>query len=86
MPKFPCKICSKSVAKNHKAICRDLCDIWVHTKCNKINAATYNMLQNDKTKWFCTECSKENFPYFSLNEVGFFSTIQMKKIEISHKN
>ena len=35
MPKFPCKICSKSVAKNHQAI---------HTKCNKINAATYNML------------------------------------------
>ena len=44
MPKFPCKICSKSVAKNHTAICRDLCDIWVHTKCNKTNAATYNML------------------------------------------
>ena len=25
MPKFPCKISSKSVAKNHKAICCDLC-------------------------------------------------------------
>ena len=43
MPKFPCKICSKSVAKNHKAICCALCHIWVHTKCNKINAATYNV-------------------------------------------
>ena len=57
MPKFSCKICSKSVIKNHKAICY----IWVHTKCNKINAATYNMLQNDGTKWFCIECSKEIF-------------------------
>ena len=43
MPKFPCKICSKSVTKNHKAIYCDLCDIWVHTKCNEINNATCNV-------------------------------------------
>ena len=35
---FPCKICSNGVTKDHKAICCDLFAIWVHTKCNKINA------------------------------------------------
>ena len=40
----------------------DLCDIWVHKKCNRINDATY-MLKNDETKWFCIECSKEIFPH-----------------------
>ena len=85
MPKFPCKICSKSVAKNHKAICCDLCQIWIHTKCNKINAATYNMLQNDETKWFCIECSKEIFPFSSLNGVEFFSTTQGKKLKFLTK-
>ena len=79
MPKFPCKICSDSVTKNHKAICCDLCEIWVHTKCNKINAAIYNMLQNDETKWFCIECPKEIFPFSSLNKVEFFSITQGKK-------
>ena len=50
MPRFPCKICSKSLAENHKAVWCDLCDIWVHIKCNERNAATYNMLKNDETK------------------------------------
>ena len=84
MSKLPCKICSKSVTKNHKAIYCDLCDIWVHTKCNKINTATYNMLQNVEIKWFCIECSKDIFP-FSLNKVEFFSTIQGKKLNFSQK-
>ena len=74
MLKCPCKSCSKSVAKSHKTICCDLCDIWVHTKCNKINTTTYNMLQNDETKWFCIGWSKEIFPFSSLNKVEFFST------------
>ena len=85
MPKFPCKICSKSVAKTHKAVCCDLCNIWVHIKCNKINAATYNMLLNDETKWFCIECSKDIFPFSSLNDVEFFSTTQGKKIKFLTK-
>ena len=85
MTKFPCKMCSKIVAKNHKAICCDLCHMWVHTKCNKINAATYNMLQKDETKWFCIECSKEIFPFSSLNGVEFFSTTQGKKLKFLTK-
>ena len=82
MPKFPC---NKSVAKNHKGICCDLCDIWVRTKCNKRNTATYNMLQNDETKWFCIECSKEIFPFSSLNKVDFFFTTQGKKLKFLTK-
>ena len=85
MTKFSCKICSKSIAKNHKAICCDVCHIWVHTKCNKINAATYNMLQNDETKWFCIECSKEIFLFSSLNGAKFFFTTQGKKLKFLTK-
>ena len=85
MTKFPCKICNKTVAKKHRAVCCDLCDIWVHIKCNKINTATYNMLQNDDTKWFCIECSKTIFPFSSLNNVEFLSTTQGKKIKFLTK-
>ena len=43
------------------------------------------MLQNDETKWFCIVCSKENFPFSSLNKVEFFSTNQGKKLKILTK-
>ena len=49
------------------------------------NAATYNMLQNDETKWFCTECSKEIFPFSSLNKAEFFSTTPGKKLKFPTK-
>ena len=78
MVKFPSNICNKILAKNHKAICCDLCDICVDTICNKINVATYNMSQNNETKLYCIEYSKENFPFSSLNKVELFSTTQRK--------
>ena len=56
----------------------DLRDIWVHTKYNKINAATNTMLQNGETKWFCYEYFKEGFAFSSLNKSEFFS-LQLKK-------
>ena len=30
-PKFPSGICAKAVAKNHNAVCCDICNLWVHT-------------------------------------------------------
>ena len=54
---FPCGICLNPVAKNHKAVKCDNCDLWIHIKCNKINVQTYNLLINDNTVWYCLTCS-----------------------------
>ena len=35
--KFPCGVCSKSVANNHRTLCCDRCDKLVHMKCNFLN-------------------------------------------------
>ena len=43
------------------------------------------MFQNDETEWFCIECSKEIFPFSSLNGVEFFSTTQRKKLKFLTK-
>ena len=43
--KFPCKICNNPVAKNHKAVERGNCGLWVHIKCNKTNTQTYKYLK-----------------------------------------
>ena len=45
--KFPCKVCEKAIAGNHRAVCCDTCNIWVHIKCNRINTQTYNILKKE---------------------------------------
>ena len=33
---FPCNICAKATAKSYNAVCCDICNLWVHIKCNNI--------------------------------------------------
>ena len=63
--KFPCGVCSKSVANNHRALCCDSCDKWVHMKCNFLNKKTYQKLQKDESPWFCINCVKDQLPFQS---------------------
>ena len=82
MVKFPCKICTKDVASNHRVIQCDICNIWVHIKCNKINSQTYDLLRKVNTQWFCIECSKDQFPLSKLNNNEFHHTILGEKIKL----
>ena len=79
MVKFPCKICTKSVASNHRAIQCDICDIWAHIKCKKTNSQTYDLLRKDNTQWFCNSCSKDQFPFSKLNNKELHHKILGKK-------
>ena len=45
-PKFPCRICAKNVHGKDKAVQCDLCELWIHIKCNKLNYLDYRYLQN----------------------------------------
>ena len=35
------------VANNHHSIKFDKCNLWIHTKCNKINKQAYNSQQTE---------------------------------------
>ena len=84
--KHPCKICRKPVAKNHKAINCDNCNIWVHIKCNHNNKTTYEHLQKDQTFWYCMECTKEIFPFSNLGNEAFIQTQEGKNNTLSEYN
>ena len=45
-PKFPCRICAKNVNGKDKALQCDLCGLWIHIKCNKLNYLDYRYLQS----------------------------------------
>ena len=65
-PKFPCRICEKNVSDKDKAVQCDLCELWVHIKCNNLNYLDYRYLQNSNESWYCIECCSTIFPYNSL--------------------
>ena len=44
-PKFPCKICPKNVSDKVKAVQCDLCELWVHIKCNNLNYLDYRIFK-----------------------------------------
>ena len=70
-PRFPCSTCHKNVNNNHRAICCDLCDRWIHIKCNFLNLTDYNRLKNDINPFYCINCIREIFPSSDLTDNEF---------------
>ena len=69
MVEFPCLVCDKPVAANHKAVCCDLCDKWVHIYYNNICKNTHQKLKKkDTNAWFCKLCLRMEAPFSSLNK------------------
>ena len=66
-PKFPCKICAKNVQDKDKAVQCDLCELWIHIKCNNLNYLNYRYLQNCDQSWYCIECCSTIFPFNTLS-------------------
>ena len=78
MIEFPCGVCTKAVAKNHKAVCCDVCQKWIHIKCNKLDKNDYRYLQeNVDDLFFCINCISQNIPFSGLNNNEF--EISVKK-------
>ena len=71
--KFPCKICENNVTYCNQAIQCDLCDSWVHIKCNDLNYIYYKFLQNSNDPWFCISCGREIFPFNTVKNKNFIS-------------
>ena len=65
-PKFPCKICAKNVHDKDKVVQCDLCELWIHIKCNNLDYLYYRHLQKTDESWYCIECCSTIFPFNSL--------------------
>ena len=65
-PKFSGKIC-ENVHDKDKAVQCDLCELWIHIKCNNLNYLGYRYLQNCDESWYCIECCSTIFLFNSLS-------------------
>ena len=73
--KRPCKLCPKNVSDNNKAILCDLCQTWIHIKCNHLNYIDYQYLQGCNKPWYCLSCTTMLFPFGYLNNQKFLGFI-----------
>ena len=75
MTKFPCSSCEKNVNKNHRAIQCDLCDKWIHLKCNFLDSKDYDNLKNSNDFFFCIKCYETIFPFSKLSNKEFIISV-----------
>ena len=66
-PKFSCSICAKNVHDKYKAVWCDLCELWIHIKCKKLNYLDYRYLQKCDESQYCIGCCSTIFPFNSLS-------------------
>jgi exonuclease III len=82
MSTYPCSVCSKNVNSNHHAICCDICDQWVHIRCNLLEAKTYNQMKNDSEqdhpdkRFYCISCIQDNIPFTKLTDPDYYATVK----------
>ena len=68
IPKFPCSVCYKAVAKNHNTVCCDSCNLWVHIKCNNLTKFCYRKMQTSQEPWYCKNSIKQILPFSELSD------------------
>ena len=68
---YPCKICHLNVNNKDSAAQCDICQSWVHIKCNRLNHIDYKYLQGSNEPWYCLSCCSNIFPFGTLANRGF---------------
>ena len=63
--RHPCSTCFKPVAKNHRALLCDSCNLWAHIKCENICAKTYAqfMARDGEFAFMCNPCLQNKLPF-----------------------
>ena len=54
--KYPCGCCGKPVARTHRGLCCDTCNLWFHIACTGVTPKEYNKLSTSTEDWTCINC------------------------------
>ena len=68
--KYPCGVCNRNIASNHRSIWCSHCLSKIHIRCNKTDASTYEVLKSQKNQ-LCITCLDNCFPFQRLNKTQF---------------
>lgn len=53
-----CGRCGKKVTRNQNALACEMCSMWYHATCEKVNKEEYGMIRKmeNKVVWYCRDC------------------------------
>ena len=83
---YPCKICHLNVSNKDSAAQCDICQSWVHIKCNKLNHIDHKYLQGSNEPWYCLSCCSNIFPFGTLTNRDFVPSITNSFSQQGNKN
>ena len=80
MAHYTCGVCEMSIDDSKQsAIFCDLCESWVHTKCNELDILDFQHIKACIEPWFCFKCVSRVFPFAALNNQNFSSFVIKNK-------
>ena len=65
-----------NVTNKDSAVQFDICQPWVHMKCNKLNHIDYKYLQGANEPWYCLSSCSNIFPFGTLTNKDFVPSIK----------
>ena len=65
-----CGFCFKKNQSYHNFVNCALCKSKIHIKCNNIERGIYNKMDSDKEISICINCNKENFPFYTDDNIS----------------
>ena len=67
--KIPCSQCLRTIAKNHRSVKCEKCELTFHIKCANMKPAEYLRLKNNETASFCCQfCLNNTLPFATQEE------------------
>ena len=61
--KTKCKTCERTLARNHRTMWCETCNLLYHLKCSGLSIKNYQQIQlNTSSSWICTPCLYETLP------------------------
>ena len=72
---YPCKICHVNFNNKDSGAQCDICESWVHVKCNKLNHIDCKYLQGSNEPRYCLSCCSNILPFGTLTNKDFIPSI-----------
>ena len=67
--KIPCSQCLRTIAKNHRSVKCEKCELTFHIKCANMKPGEFLRLKNDETaSFYCQFCLNNTLPFASQEE------------------